>query len=256
MAKIRFIKVNILFLGLLSLAPVAVSAQRYKHKSEGEIARLTPAQLVDQWVNEQVHHRYDLSDDQGEVIKKYVLHAGLKSLPRMIEIMDEYDPAHLRKDKGRRGERFDACWLMLGYLDSLALRLRASQEGRTAMATLKRAINRMQAAGAERKQDDAWEWVPHGRFDGAVACFKQAEGINDADEAIRNSLRLQHQIRLSDANLLEFSNFLVTRDPTYPSWSQRDFIKIEEAGKPMPGLVMKNLRPFYQAYIEFKRIKR
>jgi hypothetical protein len=151
MAKTRFIKVNILFLGLLSLAPVAVSAQRYKHKSEGEIGRMTPAQRVDQWVNEQVYHRYDLSDDHGDVIKKYVLRDGLNALPRLIEIMDEYDSAHIHKDKGRRGERFDACWLMLDYLDSLAVRLRASQEGRTAMDTLERAINRMRASGAERK---------------------------------------------------------------------------------------------------------
>lgn len=249
-------KAIILILALLSLVPVAVSTpQRHKHKSEAEILRMTPAERVEEWVNEQVSHRYDLSDDYGDVIKKYVLRDGLKALPRMIEIMDEYTPTGFRETQGRKGERFDACWLMLDFLDRNVIRLRGSQEGRTAMETLERAISRLRAAGAERREDEAWEWVPHGRFEGAAACLQQSKGINDADEAIRNSLRLQHQIRLSNTDLLEFSNFMSKHHPTYPSWSERDFIRIEKDGKPMPGLIMKRLAPFHEAYIEFKKTK-
>jgi hypothetical protein len=47
-----------------------------KHKSETEIINLTPAARVDEWVNEQVHHRFDLDDDQSDLIRKYLLREG------------------------------------------------------------------------------------------------------------------------------------------------------------------------------------
>lgn len=233
-----------------------IHGEKYKHKSEGEIARMTPAQRVDEWVNEQVHHRYDLSDDHGEIIKKYILRDGLKALPRTIETLDEYDPTRSRESKGRIGERFDACLLIFIYIDRQAVRLRASEEGRLAMDALERAINRMHAVGARRKEHQEWKWVPHGRFEGAVAYLQEAKGINDTDEVIRNTLRLAHRIQLSNGELLELSNFLVARYPEYPSWSDRDFIKINEGGKPKRGLIMKKMQPFYEAYLEFKKTKR
>jgi hypothetical protein len=125
--------------------------EKYRHKSRAEIAGMTPAQRVDEWVNEQVHHQYDLSDDHAEIIKKYILRDGFKALPRLIEIMDEYDPTRFREGKGRRGERFDACWLMLGYLDHDAVRLRAAEEGLRAMKALERSIQRMRGRAMARR---------------------------------------------------------------------------------------------------------
>lgn len=55
--------------------------------------------------------------------------------------------------------------------------------------------------------------------------------------------------------MMRFSNFLVARHPDYPSWSEKDFIKIEEGGKPMPGLVVTNPQRFYEAYLEFRSTK-
>src|SRR5436853_4693633 len=130
-----------------SSAPFVVHARPYKHKSETEIARMTPAQRVDEWVNEQVYHRYDVLDRHRDLLRKYITRDGLAALPRMIEIMDEYDPTRFPEGKGRRGERFDACWLMLGYMDEFAVRLRGTEEGRRAMDALERAVERMRAAG-------------------------------------------------------------------------------------------------------------
>src|SRR5919199_3908979 len=123
---------SITLLWLMGFTLFVVPVQAYKHKSEAELAQMTPAQRVDEWVNEQVHHRYDLEDDHEDVIKKYILRDGLAALPRMIEVMDEYDPTRFPEGKGRRGERFDACWLMLSYIDRRAVRLRGSEEGRRA----------------------------------------------------------------------------------------------------------------------------
>jgi hypothetical protein len=82
----------ILLLWLTSFTSFALPAQKYRHKSEAQIASLTPAQRVDEWVNELVYHRFDLSDEHESIIEKYILQDGLKALPRMIEIIDEYDP--------------------------------------------------------------------------------------------------------------------------------------------------------------------
>lgn len=248
----------VILLLLMSFAPRALAAQEYRHKSEAEIARLTPAQRVNEWVEEQVHHRYDLDDDHEDLIKKYVLRDGLAALPRMIEIMDEYDPTRFREGAGRRGERFDACWLMLGYMDHQAVRLRASEVGRRAMAALESAVGRMRAAGYGRKGQH--DWPQHGRFELAASYLKEARGINLADEAIRDTLWVRHKVRMSDEELLAFSNFLAARDPAYPSWSEKDFIKdytrVNEAGNPFQRHVMKKPERFYEAYLEFRKAAR
>lgn len=212
----------ILLLCLISFAPFAIYAEKYKHKSEAEIKALTPAQRVDEWVNEQVHHRFDVLDDQTELLRKYVTPDGLKALPRLIEIIDEYDPTRASGRRGHKGDRFDACWLMLGYIDDFAVRLRGSEEGKRATNALEQAVGRMRAAGYGQKDNsDAKQYV----FELAEGKLKYANGINFTDEAIRDTFWVQHKIQMSDQELLEFSNFLIARDSTYPSWSERDFIK-------------------------------
>jgi hypothetical protein len=248
---------KIFLLFLISFAPSMIHAQPYKHKPEAEIARMTPAQRVDEWVNEQVHHRYDVLDRHRDLLRKYILRDGLTALPRIIEIMDEYDPTRFPEGKGRKGERFDACWLMLGYIDSYAIRLRGSEEGRRTMDALERAINRMRAAGYG--QEDHHEWAQHGRFDLALMNLREAKGVGFADWAIRDTFRLEYKIALSDSELLEFSNFLVAHYSDYPVWSEtnyfRDYTKINEAGNPLWVYTMKKPERFYKAYLEFKKTK-
>jgi len=247
-----------LLLWVMSFAPSVIHAPKYQHKSEDEIARMMPAQRVDEWVNEQVHHRYDLSDDHADIIKKYILGDGLKALPRMIEIMDEYDPTRFAESKGRKGERFDACWLMLGYIDLQAVRLRGSEEGRRAMDALECAIQRMRAAGYGQKNQHEWE--EHGRFELAITYLEAAKGINLIDRAIRDTFRLEYKIILSDAELLEFSNSLATYYAEYPSWSEtnrvRDYTQINGAGNQLWFRTMKKPERFYESYLEFKKTKR
>jgi len=247
----------VLLLCLMSFPQAALPAQQYEHKAEAEIARMTPAQRVDEWIGEQVHHRYDLEDEHEDTIKKYVLRDGLDALPRIVEVINEYDPTRFPEGQGRRGERFDACWLMLSYIDRQAVRLRASAEGHRAIDALARAVDRMRAAGYGQKNQHEWE--QHGRFELAAQYLEEAKGINHTDEAIRETLLIRYKLQMSDAELLAFSNFLVARDPTYPNWSAQDFIKdytrINEAGNPAQRHVMRKPKRFYEAYLEFKRTR-
>ncbi len=127
------------------------------------------------------------------------------------------------------------------------------------MEASERAISRMRAAGYERKEQHEWKWVPDGRFELALTYLKEAKGIGFADRAIRDTLRLDYKILLSKEELLAFGNFLVARDPSYPSWSEanyfRDYTQINEAGYPLWVRTMKKPEPFYAAYLEFKKTK-
>jgi len=239
----------------LNLAAFTIAMQKYKHKSEAEIARMTPAQRVEEYAEELVHHKYDVLDDQGELIEKFIWHDGLKALPRMIEIMDEYDPTRAAGRRGHRGERFDAMWMLLADLDRHVVRLRGWEQGQRAMEALERAIHRMGTAGYGKKGQHDWE--RHGRFDLAVMRLEDAKGINSTDDAIKDTLRLEYKVLLSKEELLAFSNYLVARDPTYPAWSKtnrfRDYTQINDAGNPLWVHTMKKPERFYEAYLEFKK---
>jgi len=82
-------------------------------------------------------------------------------------------------------------------------------------------------------------------------------GLNFVDYAIRDTLRVKYRIELSDSELLEFSNYLVEKDPTYPSWSERTMFR--DSSPPnnaaSPALVFIFTRPtrYYQAYLAFKK---
>ncbi len=248
----------ILLLWLMSFASFGIHEPKYKHKSEAEIARMTPAQRVDEYAEEQAYHKYDFLDEQGKLIEKYIWRDGLAALPRMIEIMDEYDPTRISGKRGHKGERFDAMWMLLSDLDNHVVRLRGSEKGRRAMDALERAINRMRAAGYGK--EDQQEWARSGRFESAVARLERAKGTNYIDDAIRDTLRLEYKVMLFDAELLAFSNFMATHYPEYPGWSEtnyfRDPTQINKAGVPSRVRTMKKPERFYDAYLEFKRTKR
>ncbi len=250
-------KAVILLLSLIGFAAIAVPAGGYKHKSEAEIKALTPSQRVDEWVNEQVHHRHDVLDRQQDLIRKYIMPDGVKALPRLTEIINEYDPTHSSGRSGRKGERFDASWLMLGYIDDYAVRLRSSNEGRQAIDALEQAVGRMRAAGYG--QPEQHDWKRHGSFHLALLTLNRAREINNKDNNIKNTFRFEYKIILSNAELLELSNFLTTNYPDYPSWSEtkmvRENIQSDGVTKSVQIDVLKKPERFYDAYLEFKKTK-
>jgi hypothetical protein len=231
--------------------PSEIDLQGYRHKSEAEIARMTPRDRVDEFAQEQAKHKYDFLDDQWVVIEKHIWRDGLTALPRIIEIINDYDQ-HAKKHKA---ERFDAMWMLLEDLDNHVIRLRGAEEGRLAMRALENAIQRMRAAGyseGDNERNDSW------RFELALISLKEAKTINGLDRAIRETFRLEYKIVLSDTELLEFSNYLVLRNAEYPSWSKtnyiRDFTRTSDAGYPLRIYVMQP-KSFYEAYLKFKKAK-
>lgn len=250
-------KLAVIFLLITTFASSAMCSPRYKHKSEAELERMAPAQRFDEWVNEQVYHRYDLEDPQLNFLEQRVSRDGLKAVPRMIEYFDGYDPTRPKGVSKRTRERFDAATLMFYYIDIWEIRLRASEEGRRAMHALQRAVERMRSAGFEQRERGDQDLYA---LENAVDYLKGAIGVNNTDVTIRDTLRFVHRIRLSDTEMLEFSNFLTTRDPTYVSWSKGKMVsdpsEISQAGFPVRIVVMIKPERYYEAYLEFKKTKR
>ena len=99
-------KLIILLLCLICFSSFAIQA-KYKHKTEAEIAALTPAQRVDEWINEEIHHeKYWETDKQDELIRKYILLDGMKAVPRFTELFDGYDPDEISGRQRRIGSAF------------------------------------------------------------------------------------------------------------------------------------------------------
>ena len=236
-------------------AQPAKSVVAAKHKSEQEIALMTPAQRVDEYVNEYVHHRFDVLDEHRQLIFKYVRNDWVKGTPRIIEIMDEYDPTRFREGKGRRGERFDGCLMLLSMIDGTVVRLRSSDEGRQAIAAIERAVERMRRAGYHDREQA--EFQQNSRFTYTSDCLQEKKELNLRDRAIQDTFRLEYKILLSDSELLAFIEFMVARHPEYPGWIETNLIKDptlkNEAGYPLQRHVLKEPARFHEAYLEFKQ---
>lgn len=224
---------------MAALEPILIPEARknYKHKSEAEIARMTPEQRIDEQMSEDEYHLFANDDKQSELIRKYRREDGLKGLPRLIALIDGYNPKRLRDT------RFYNAMMMANELDDRVVRLRASADGVRVIDAVERLSERMHTVG---KSDSQVEMK-----------LRFMKGINFADEAIRDTLWVRYRIKVPDGELLEFSKYLVGLDPTYPSWSERDFIKdysrINEAGNPAQVFIMKEPKRYYQAYLSFKR---
>ncbi|MEJ7848177.1 MAG: hypothetical protein WKF92_08835 [Pyrinomonadaceae bacterium] len=223
---------------MAALEPILIPESRrtYKHKSEAEIARMTPEQRIEEQISEG-EHLSDLSDKQSYLIQKYRRIDGLKGSMHLIQLIETYNPKRLRDS------RYSTAVMMASDIDERVIRLRASTKGRNVIEAIERISIRMIAAGK--------------KYSYAEMDIPKLKGINFTDHAVRDTLWVKYRIKISDSELLEFSNYLVKRDPTYPGWSEKDFIKdysrINEAGNPSQVHIFKNAKRYYHAYLAFKK---
>ena len=56
--------IRLLLFCFLSFAPMVEACAQYRHKSEAEIAAMTPTQRVDEYANEQAYHQFNFPDEQ------------------------------------------------------------------------------------------------------------------------------------------------------------------------------------------------
>lgn len=214
----------------------SVCGDRYfKHKSEAEIAAMSPEEKMDQMVLEQMFHVPAFDDDNYSLLHLYIINDGIKILPKAIEYMNEYDP-NVQECKERSNARLLTAAMYIDIVDSAKFRIRAVENGRVAINALEQAIERRRKSRLDADNYD-------GRGNLLSVFLDGLKGLTIKDGLIKESLEKQYNIKMSEAELIEFTNFLISLDPAYPSWTK--VLGWAEMTKAESDL-------YYRAYQKFK----
>jgi hypothetical protein len=243
---------GLLSLILLTNGIVAFCVEGSVHKSKAEISRITPEERVEEACREYARHGFADSDYQ-DLLDSFILRDGLKAVTAIVKVTDEYDPTRPKGASKARDARCFAAERLLGQLDENVVRLRASQEGAKGIEAMRRLVERMRATHFHTAESyDANQR----RYKGSLFILRRMEGTNGCDEAIKNTLRIKYKVSLSDTEFSDFVNYLVSQDPHYPGWGQKeeykDVTQRNEAGYHLWFTIVKKPDPFYQAYLKYK----
>lgn len=209
--------------------------QSFKHKSEAEIAAMSPEEKMDQMVLEEMFHLPALDDDNYDLLHRYIINDGIKILPKAIEYMNEYDP-NAKECKERSDARLLIAAMYIVNVDTAKFRIRAVENGRVAIKAFEQASERWRKSRSDTGKHDSRENQFSNFLDGL-------KGRAIKDGLIKETLEKQHNIKMSEAELTEFTNFLISLDPAYPGWTKVLFwaeMTKEESDR------------YHQAYMKFK----
>lgn len=222
----------------LILFNIFCSAQEnYKHKSKDEIAAMTPTERVEEMMKEQYYHYpVGAGHNQGEMLREYILKDGIKVLPALVDIAKNYDPVNQR---GYKQSQAFIAFHLAKEIDNNVVRIRTTEEGRSLIKALEDILSRMKNAGYADNQHKL-----NKTYLAYLDDLKSLQGkdYNLTDGNIRTTLRIKHNIQMSDEEMIEFSNYLTSLDPAYPSNCKIDF----------PPPVCINSKEYYEAYLKFK----
>lgn len=238
---------------ILLITPPALRAQFGSgHKSEEQIARMTPDQRVEEYCREHARHLFLSHQEYVALLTRYLRQDGLKVMPQVIREIEAYDPTRHESASEEKLRRYEGANFILDELDVNAFRVRAFEEGRKAIQAVKQSIERMRAAHFDDPK--VVEYEMNRRYELSLGYLKKMEELSNSDYRIQDTLRYNYDISLSDDELLSFVNYLISQDPYYPGWSEREsFRKHPPDSKNSKWLFLyKNPEPFHQAYMEYK----
>jgi hypothetical protein len=214
---------------------------------------MTPEQRVEEYCSEYARHGF-WDSDYTDLLDKYIDRDGLKAVPGMIKIIDEFDPTRREGRSKEKDARCYAAWGLLGGVDDSVVRLRALGEGRKGIEAMRRLVDRMRAAHLDTATGD--DYAKQLRYRSTLETLQEMEGINMRDEAIRDTLKLRYKISLSNQEMLDFVNYMISQDPSYPAWIEtelyKDLEQRNEAGNPLQYVIVKNIEPFRRLYLQYK----
>jgi hypothetical protein len=248
--------VSCLVVALLCV-PQATRAQfSFAHKSEGQIVGMTPEQRVEEYVKEYVRHYMPGHPEYEEVLRKYIFQDGLRALPTIIRVLGEYDPVRMKKWNWEKAKRHQAAHHLLSRIDNEAFRLRGFEEGRKAIEAVERAKRRLAEAIATRS-DDLGESIDDLQtvYDLAVDFGQDLVGHNILDSKIRDTLWYKYDIDLSEGELLSFVNYLIAKDPYYPSHIKPKSLSppgFKKGSKRIIQIIVEDPEAVHKLYREYK----
>jgi len=188
------------------------------------------------------------------MLTKYLRQDGLKAMHQVIQEIDAYDPTRRAAASEEKFRRYEGANFILGDLDAKVFRVRAFEEGRKAIEAIRRSIERMRAAHFDNPKEVEYEM--HRRYELSLEYLNKREGLSLTDEGIQDTLKYKYNITLPDDELLDFVNYLISQDPYYPGWSEREMRKEDPRNASSKWLFLyKNPEPFHRAYLEYKAKK-
>ena len=239
----------IFLLWLISLSATLFAQSTYRHKSEAEIAQMTPEQRVLEYCDHSVNHAIHFPNDYTKFFDQLLAKDGVKVFPPIIKILDEFDPAKMTYGFDKHFKRYEAVQLLLLDIDSNFFRVRGVEEGRNAIAASVRAYERMVARNNKYNKpstDEMWRRV-HLSWN----FLELLKGVTISDQCVKDTLKVKYEVDLTEKELLDFVNYLIAHNPQYPSSSEREYSK---TGKRV--CVYKQPELFQQAYLEYKATKK
>ncbi|HZS08933.1 MAG TPA: hypothetical protein VFD58_29115 [Blastocatellia bacterium] len=243
-----------LLLIIVATAPEISAQFSFPHKSEAQIARMTPKQHVEEFCREHARHVFPFHNTYDETLEEYLRKDGPRAFPQVIREIEAYDPTRRTGASEEKFRRYEGAVFILSHFDCRVFRVRAFGDGRRAIDALKLLSEKLRIAHSNSKEDDEYEMKR--RYELHLSYIEALEGISIADEAIRDTLKLKYDIRLSDDDLLNFINYLISRNPYYPGWSESKMHKENYRDDRSKWLrIFKTPEPFLQAYLEYKAKK-
>lgn len=218
---------------------------------------MTPDQRVQEYCDEYYHHEF-WDGDYIDILNKYILQDEIKALPAITRIIDEFDPTNPKANSRERDARAFAAEGLLSQVDSM-IRLRAIPEGRTGVDAITRLVQRMLAAHFDSADVTKREHSDRYRYEATRDEVAELGGLNMFDHTMQDTFRVRYKTTLSDKQLLNFVNYLISQDPRYPTWSTvedfKDVKHLNAAGNPRQFGILKTSEPFYNAYRKYKRLR-
>ena len=213
--QLASLKTLAILIGLASL----VSAQGLRfHKSEAQLDRMTPEQLVEEYCQESTKHHYDDHVEYSELVTKRIYKYGIRILPIVAQRIEQYDPRPFKKWRGDKAAQYEAAVAILTDIDGHSFRLRGYEEGRKTIQIVKQSLERVDAV-LTYKQPEFEKYTDDIRSvrKGIINLIGTLEETSFRDPWIRDNLWFKYDIDLSEDEFLKFVNFLIAKDPTYPS---------------------------------------
>jgi hypothetical protein len=208
---------------------------KYRHKTAGELRRMTPEQLIDETAKEWNYH-VSLMDRYGMfTLASYTDKIGVEIIPVLNKLAKEFASRPL---SACQQERFFTAFAIASDVDEQTVRLRSIKEGRDAITAADEAINKMKEADLGNDATHPYNKSHFGEY-----LLDSLRGTTQFDDDIRELLVSEFHLELSDQQFAAFINFLTSKHPNYPSWTPR----IEMARDLRP-----NKKRYHDAYLEFK----
>ncbi len=211
----------------------------FEHKSEAKIAAMSPEEKMDQMVLEQMFHAPWDNDDNYDLLHLKIIEDSNKVLPTAIKYLNEYDP-NVQKCKERSNTRMFTAAMYLNNVDNAKFRIRSTETGRLAIRSLEQVIERRRKAKLNPDEYD-------GRGNLLTTFLKGLKGQNIKDGLIEETLEKRYNVKMSEAELMKFTDFLISLDSAYPGWTNIFF---------WGEMTQAESDRYYQAYLKFKKIKR